>query len=438
MATKTKNLLANLPDNLTIRKVNEHFDYTELFLEYPEERICPNCGSVHCVIKDSGRICQVYHTPLNRHTTHLVFHRRRFLCRDCRRSFMEQPFWLHPSLHITQALYLSICLDLTEMLSVSAIAAKNCVTPEIVSAVMELIEFRQPERLPEILCVDEFKGESGIWNPSKRRWDTNKYHVSLVDGSSHTVLDVLPEIRADQVIKYFRNYPADCRRRVRFFCCDMHGGFISAAKKIFPDAVICIDLFHVIKHLNEDMVDGIRRRIQNSPDLSPEDYALLKGSMRLLKVKESSFSKKYLTSGAKAREKLKKILSSFSELDEAYEALQEFHHICEQSSYSLKRTLLTDWLAHHSSSNVPEIISASHMIRHWRGYIQNTWKYGLSNGICEGFNNRIKVLKRTSYGLHSFDSLRKRILLTCGYTHLSHSPGTLFTKQTTKKGGSLL
>ena len=228
MATKTKNLLANLPDNLTIRKVNEHFDYTELFLEYPEERICPNCGSVHCVIKDSGRICQVY--------PHLVFHRRRFLCRDCRRSFMEQPFWLHPSLHITQALYLSICLDLTEMLSVSAIAAKNCVTPEIVSAVMELIEFRQPERLPEILCVDEFKGESGIWNPSKRRWDTNKYHVSLVDGSSHTVLDVLPEIRADRVIKYFRNYPADCRRRVRFFCCDTSQ---KKSSRMLSSALIC-------------------------------------------------------------------------------------------------------------------------------------------------------------------------------------------------------
>ena len=45
MATKTTNLLANLPDNLTIRKVNEHFDYTELFLEYPEERICPNFWS---------------------------------------------------------------------------------------------------------------------------------------------------------------------------------------------------------------------------------------------------------------------------------------------------------------------------------------------------------------------------------------------------------
>ena len=56
-----------------------------------------------------------------------------------------------------------------------------------------------------------------------------------------------------------------------------------------------------------------------------------------------------------------------------------------------------------------EIHSAAYTIRHWRGYIQNSWKHGKSNGLSEGLNNKIKVLKRVAFDLHSFEGFRKRI-----------------------------
>ncbi|HAU86131.1 MAG TPA: hypothetical protein DCW90_11740, partial [Lachnospiraceae bacterium] len=34
--------------------------------------------------------------------------------------------------------------------------------------------------------------------------------------------------------------------------------------------------------------------------------------------------------------------------------------------------------------------------RRWAKYILNAFKYGLTNGITEGFNNRIKVLTHSS------------------------------------------
>ena len=57
-----------------------------------------------------------------------------------------------------------------------------------------------------------------------------------------------------------------------------------------------------------------------------------------------------------------------------------------------------------------EIPSAACTIRHWRGYIQNSWKCGKSNGLNEELNNKVKVLKRVDFGLPSFESFRKRIL----------------------------
>ena len=86
---------------------------------------------------------------------------------------------------------------------------------------------------------------------------------------------------------------------------------------------------------------------------------------------------------------------------------------------------LTEWIKLYTASEIEEIHSAACTIKHWRGYIQNSWKYQKSNSLCEGLNNKIKVLKRVSFGLHNFDTFRKRILLTCGKVKLTHNPASI-------------
>jgi len=41
----------------------------------------------------------------------------------------------------------------------------------------------------------------------------------------------------------------------------------------------------------------------------------------------------------------------------------------------------------------------------------NSVKYVYSNGSLEGFNNKIKLLKKLSYGYSSFSNFRLRILI---------------------------
>ncbi|HIT67897.1 MAG TPA: transposase [Candidatus Merdisoma merdipullorum] len=81
--------------------------------------------------------------------------------------------------------------------------------------------------------------------------------------------------------------------------------------------------------------------------------------------------------------------------------------------------------------------SATCTIRHWRGYIQNIWKCGKSNSICEGFNNKVKVLKRVSFGLHSFQNFQKQILLTSGRSKLMNNKSTVFKQIRAKKESQL-
>ena len=115
-----------------------------------------------------------------------------------------------------------------------------------------------------------------------------------------------------------------------------------------------------------------------------------------------------------------------SELYEAYEALHVFHGIVLSFPYSVQYENPTEWIHEYSASHVNEIRSSACTIWHWRGYMQNSWKYGKSNSICEGFNNKVKVLKRVSFGLHSFQNFRKRILLTSRRSKLMNDKSTVF------------
>ena len=75
----------------------------------------------------------------------------------------ETPYWVHPSLRMTQPLYDSILPDLLEPISFTKAARRNCVSPETVQAVFDTIRIRLPKKLPETICIDEFKDNTGVW-----------------------------------------------------------------------------------------------------------------------------------------------------------------------------------------------------------------------------------------------------------------------------------
>ncbi|MCD7717546.1 MAG: ISL3 family transposase [Lachnospiraceae bacterium] len=454
----TINRRYQLPPDLEIISdvENPALNRIDIRVNYPkQERVCPNCGFHHCVIKDSGRDQTVRHLPAISCSVFVTFHCRRFLCKDCGSSYYEPIPWIHERLHMTKALMMDICLKLVDMKSVHAIAAEEMVTDEVVTGVLNTISFDRPAHLPEILCFDEFKGDSGEWNSERERWDVQKFNCNVTDGANHILIDVLPSIKPDYVKNYFMQYSLEERRHVRYFSCDMSNGFISVAKACFPNATICIDMFHVVKRLNDGM-DTLRRRIQASltdsqaeyaqladaetdPDkrdsllasmqLEHDRYKLLKNARLLLVTKESSKEELWGTSMVRKRERLERALALSPDLQEMYDRLQEFHVILERNEYSLQRADFTVWLDRCLSSEVPEIRSAATTLKHWRGYIQNTWRNKqVSNGVCEGINNKIKIFKRTSYGVHDFESFRRRLLLVCGSIHESREPATTFRK----------
>ena len=74
--------------------------------------------------------------------------------------------------------------------------------------------------------------------------------------------------------------------------------------------------------------------------------------------------------------------------------------------------LVNGSLCEVENSGIKEFKAAIATFRNNYKYILNSLKYRhISNGPTEGLNNKIKVLKRISYGVRNFKYFRNRILM---------------------------
>ena len=71
---------------------------------------------------------------------------------------------------------------------------------------------------------------------------------------------------------------------------------------------------------------------------------------------------------------------------------------------------LSTWIDLVKSADLPEMNSLVKSFTYWYEEIRSALIYPYSNGFTEGCSNKIKVLKRTSFGLRNFERFRNRIL----------------------------
>ena len=103
----------------------------------------------------------------------------------------------------------------------------------------------------------------------------------------------------------------------------MRSGFLTFAKTIFPQAKICIDTFHVVKLISDNVTD-VRCSLQHwYRDGGDNDkYQLLKNSARILTTAKSNQPNYWKGSFAiKNQKKLNECLDLSYELKESYDAV---------------------------------------------------------------------------------------------------------------------
>lgn len=216
-------------------------------------------------------------------------------------------------------------------------------------------------------------------------------------------MDILPDRTQSHLSAYFREMNRSQRYRVKFFVCDMWQPYVDLAHAYFPNAKVIIDKYHFIRQVTW-AIENVRKRLQKTMPVSLRKY--YKRSHKLI-----------LTRYDKLKDENKKacdlMLLYNDDLRKAHMLKEWFYRICQNPKYSIQRVEFYEWIRNAEGSGIKEFEVCAATYRRWSEYILNAFKYGLTNGTTEGFNNKIKVLKRISYGIRDFDRFRTRILHSC-------------------------
>jgi transposase len=175
-----------------------------------------------------------------------------------------------------------------------------------------------------------------------------------------------------------------------------------------PNAVVCLDAFHVVAWATEAL-DQVRRGMVNrlragghhdeATALKHSRWALLKNPPNLT---------------GDQRTTLAGIAKANGGLYRAYLLKEQLRAIFQAAELADARALLGGWVAWAQRSRLDPFVKLAKTIKRYRDLILNAVAHGLSNARSEATNTHLRLLTRRAYGYHSPEALIAMADLTRG------------------------
>jgi transposase len=188
------------------------------------------------------------------------------------------------------------------------------------------------------------------------------------------------------------------RARIELVSCDMASWIAAPLAEHLPNAVRCVDPFHVIQ-LATDALDEIRREVWNEARRAGQRQLArdLKGARFALWKNPENLTTRQQT-------KLREIEQTNKPLYQAYllkEHLRQIYRVPADRALNL----LTAWLDWARDSKLAPFLRLADTITEQRAGIEAAIEHGLSNARVEAINTQIRLITRRAFGFHSADAL---------------------------------
>ncbi|MGI8411149.1 MAG: transposase [Solirubrobacteraceae bacterium] len=197
--------------------------------------------------------------------------------------------------------------------------------------------------------------------------------------------------------------------QLRAVSMDMTGGYAKSVRRHAPQAVICIDNYHVVQ-LATKALDEVRREHWNElrqagdPDAAKQfkdsRWSLLKNPEDLTDRQADTLTALHAAGGKIPRAwAMKEMVRAIFAPGLSEQAVAE---------------LIDRLLARLSRSRLKPFVRLGRTIRKHRDGILAARRMKLSNARAEALNNKAKLITRRAYGFHSANAALALIHLTCG------------------------
>ena len=328
--------------------------------------------------------------------------KQRVLCNDCLKRSMAQSNLVNKGSYISNTSKRKILSALTEDRSMTSIAREHNVSVNTVQRVLEACSskfYDDFDHLPEHLAFDEFKGVG------------KKLHFICLDGDTHKVVQILRTRFKPDILRYFYKFTPKARAMVKTVTMDLNCYYPLVARKLFPNAQIVIDRFHMFQMLTRSF-NIFRVQIMKQFNKRSREYKLLKSPWKLYLMKYDKLNKTtpyydwHFKDCLTQEHVVLDGLDCDQTLENTYWVMQDFMTAIQDNDEKKVIHLL------HSKQSVGKQMHQT-LLTFKRNYsgVLNGITSTYSNGCLEGVNRKIKQIERTAYGYRNFKHLLIRIRL---------------------------
>jgi transposase len=365
---------------------------------------CRKCGKWITKLHGQDEWVTIRHLPAFGRPSYLRYRPRRYQCQDCEGhpTTTQSLNWHDANSPHSFAYDNHVLLQLVHS-TVEDVSVKEGLGYEsVVGALERRIEARVDWREMadiELLGLDEIALRKGQGN-----------YVTLITGRFRegeiVILGVLPGHEKAGVVEFLRLIPQRILQRVQAVCCDLWEAYTEAVREEIPTARIVADRFHVARHYREAADDLRKQELHRlKKELDPAVYQKLKGSMH-------AFRKNARDLNREERKTLKSFFKHSASAKQAYTFRERLTAIFDRSlSQKQAQAKLRRWVQQVRESGLHCFDRFLNLLDTWWQEITNYFIQRENSGFVEGFNNKVKVLKRRCYGIFNLKHLFQRIYL---------------------------
>ena len=354
---------------------------------------CKHCQSPDLRIKATHRRT-VKHTRQGNQVMTLHLKVPKYHCRACRRYFRHPFTDIRPRYRASE----TYRLEVFEAHDGGVTLRKLSRTHQISAATVERwyqhhLKRKRTEMdrrvCPRVLGIDEhfFTRRKG-------------YATTFVDLRNHTVFDVKLGRSEPGLRRYLKGLEG--RGNVQVVVMDLSEAYRSIVQRYFPNATIVADRFHVVRLINQHFLKAWQ---QHHPEGRKN-----RGLLSLMRRHQWHLNDEQQAS-------LMTYLADYPVLQALYAAKQELVRFMLLKTLTARRARrkLPQYLELLEQLRESPLRALAKTLSSWMEPIIAMWRFSKTNGITEGFHNKMEMISRRAFGFRNFENYRLRVLTHCGW-----------------------
>lgn len=363
---------------------------------------CRKCGRAIEEFHGHDEPIRLRHLPLFEVPVYIELRPKRYRCPHCDGTTTTQPLSWYGRRSLHTKAYEQWLLRMLIDSTVSDVSRKLDVSEACVIGVLERwieteVNWEAFESI-EVMGIDEISLKRG-----------HRHFVSIITtptAQGVQVLGVLADRKQATVEAFLTQIPQRLKKTIKTVCTDMHDGYVNAVQAQLPKAQIVVDRFHVAKAYR-DCADTVRKQELKrlKRELPKEEYDSLKGVMW-------AFRKRPQDLEADEKTVLNRLFAYAPAAEQAYTLREQLSDIFEQPQTKADgKQAIQAWYQQVREWGVQAFEPFLTTLDNWLDEITNYFLERQTSGFVEGFNNRIKVLKRRCYGIFDVKRIFQRLTL---------------------------